>query len=345
MADSPAQSGPLLPSDIYGLKETFVILATEFLIHGLYTALVIFALYSLCTQKVPLAARTVLISITIFTFLCESSNVFLDLAFDLVELPELGADPASNIPTILTNIEIGSAALSRINYLLGDAVVIWRAWAIWPHSLTVHILLGVCLAGTVVSTFVDYAYTVRLFLGKSQFDPGAGAGALILTLPLLATNIIATSLIGYKAWVYRTRIKESLNVEKTRRTKVETVLLLLTESGIIYCILWLLVGLFAIVIKNPQSLGYLVPNAITPQLTAIYPIIVILLVALEKTKLEQTMTNSPAFSQSIHFASSPRHAISTAPVEEDEDGVERPYVDDTGAKSGDDRNISSIHFA
>jgi hypothetical protein len=96
--------------------------------------------------------------------------------------------------------------------------------------------------------------------GDQKFDP-SGFHALIQVLPLLVTNIVATSLMAYKMWCvhihpgqrlrrtfvccvdqprrqYRQQIKVQLDFPKNKKTKVERILVILTESGMIYCLIW-----------------------------------------------------------------------------------------------------------
>jgi hypothetical protein len=50
-----------------------------------------------------------------------------------------------------------------------------------------------------VGLFVDAGISVTRFF-RNVANLGRKGDALVMTLPLLITNIVATSLIGYKAW-------------------------------------------------------------------------------------------------------------------------------------------------
>ncbi|THU76602.1 hypothetical protein K435DRAFT_704503 [Dendrothele bispora CBS 962.96] len=60
---------------------------------------------------------------------------------------------------------------------------------------------------------------------------------MILTIPLIFTNLVATVLIGYKTWCHHRNIQNNLG-NAGSSSKVQKILLLLMESGIIYLILW-----------------------------------------------------------------------------------------------------------
>lgn len=79
---------------------------------------------------------------------------------------------------------------------------------------------------------------------------------LVYFVPLLFTNLVATSLIGYKFWylmlknndlmsgtqieyrIYRREIKVHIILEENRGNSVNNILILLTESGLLYCFFW-----------------------------------------------------------------------------------------------------------
>ncbi|KAG7092154.1 hypothetical protein E1B28_008523 [Marasmius oreades] len=73
---------------------------------------------------------------------------------------------------------------------------------------------------------------------------GPNTLSLVLTLPPLITNLVATSLIALKVWDYRKQIKSILTTSTTSRissTRTEQVLLVLVGNGFLYCAVWLLI--------------------------------------------------------------------------------------------------------
>ncbi|KAJ7592332.1 hypothetical protein C8J56DRAFT_1131939 [Mycena floridula] len=305
------QPGPLADSDILSLKEILIEIAVQLLLHGIYSALAIIVLYKLWTNKAPLAARHILIAAAISMFVASTIQISLDLAIYLIQLPTLGFDPP-NIERPLINMDIFIATMIRLNYFIGDSIVVWRAWVLWTNHPRVRMLLCICLSGTFVGVIVDLAFNILFdlsqFSDSPRFSP-TGLRTLVLMLPLFLTNFISTLLIAYKVWEYKVEIKQNLGLLHNKRTKVERVLILLTESGSIYCLLWLSVLVFALKSSGVESLSYALMSAILPPLT-IYPIIIILLLALEKDNLESTV-NGQSFSQSLQFASRPQVSSAT----------------------------------
>ncbi|KAJ7592236.1 hypothetical protein C8J56DRAFT_886941 [Mycena floridula] len=318
------EPGPLSDSDIFTLKEFLCQIAAEFVLYGIYSALVMIVLYKLCerTNKAQLAAHHILIAVVISMFVASTTQMVLDLANYLSQPPTLGFDPPDVVSVI--NMDIFTATVIRFNYLIGDSIVVWRAWVFWTNHSRVHMLLCICLFGTFGGVTVDLALEILFRL--SQFSesprfPATGSRTLILTLPLFLTNFISTLLIAYKVWKYKVEIKQNLGLSHNKRTKVERVLILLTESGSIYCFFW-----------------------------AMYPIIIILLLALEKANLESTV-NGPSFSQPLQFASRPQvpTAIQSDDVSPDpttshiDSLMPDPDTDDSLDLATDDRPDSKIN--
>ncbi|KAJ7592276.1 hypothetical protein C8J56DRAFT_1131837 [Mycena floridula] len=268
------QPGPLADSVISALEYFLIQIAIEFVLYGIYSALAIIVLHKLLTNKAPLVARHILIAAAISMFVASTIQISLDLAAYLIQLPTLGFDPP-NVEIPLINMKIFNDTM----YLIGDSIVVWRAWVLWTNHPRVHMLLCICLIATFVGVTVDLAleilFRLSQFSESPRFSP-TGSRTLILTLPLFFTNFISTVLIAFKVWEYKVEIKRNLSLSHNKRTKVEQVLIFLAESGSIYCLLW-----------------------------AIYPIIIVLLLALEKDNLESTV-NGQSFLQSLRFASRPQ---------------------------------------
>ncbi|KAJ7592222.1 hypothetical protein C8J56DRAFT_1046592 [Mycena floridula] len=301
------QPGPLADTDISGLKEFLYEIAIQFLFYGIYSVLVMIVLHKLWTKKEKLAAHRILVAAAISMFVASTAHISMNLAFILIQLPLVGFDPP-NIERPLNSINILSNALIRLNYLIGDSIVVWRAWVIWSHHSKIHALLICCLVGSFVGASVDLTFDILFDLSRfahTTRSPPTGPWTLILLLPLFLTNSISTLSMGYKVWEYKVEIKRNLGLLQNRRTKVERVLILLTESGSIYCLLWLSILVFSLKSPDNQSLSYQLIGVILPQLVAIYPILIILLLTLEKASLESSITRS-SFSQSLQFASRPQ---------------------------------------
>ncbi|KAJ7211428.1 hypothetical protein C8J57DRAFT_1399872 [Mycena rebaudengoi] len=116
---------------------------------------------------------------------------------------------------------------------MSDAIVCWRAWVLYHNNLKVRLVLILCLLGSSAGATPHMTFGALWLFGDEKLDP-SGSHALIVVLPLLVINIVATSLMAYKMWQYRQQIKVRLDLPKNKKTKVECI----TESGIIHCLIW-----------------------------------------------------------------------------------------------------------
>ncbi|PIL24748.1 hypothetical protein GSI_12634 [Ganoderma sinense ZZ0214-1] len=201
------------------------------------------------------------------------------------------------------------------NVVLGDAIVWWRVWAIWPRSLVVRGSCIILLAATLGSGIIDSmdscpkaAFSVLVVSNLTDIPTGSfyqsdlfGLAASVLSL---ANNMVATILIGCKAWEHREiMIKASLD----RKGQVQKVLIFLVESGAIYCLIWvsILVQQVAILMdtgevspSEPKALtqfDYFVKGCLIP-LIGMYPTTIITLVALNKSHFHEAPSNSGTLS-------------------------------------------------
>ncbi|KAJ7116944.1 hypothetical protein C8R44DRAFT_791680 [Mycena epipterygia] len=297
MSSAPTPSGPLPGSVVYSLEGELITTAIQFWLHGLYTTLVCIAAYNLWSHKVGLPARKGLLAATFLMFVCSNLQVLEQLVFNVIELETLGPHPPNDTRKLL-NLRLSENVFGRVNYLMSDGIVVWRAWVLYQNNLKVRLVLILCLLGSLAGATTDMTFGTLWLFGNDKFTP-TGPRALILVLPLLVTNMVSTALMGYKVWQYRRQIKDELDLPKNKKTKIERILVILTESGTIYCLIWV-PFLYTILTKEgTETTGYKIGANLVPQLSAIYPVIIVLLVSMERTQLEYTITGLA--SQPIHF--------------------------------------------
>ncbi|KAJ3887317.1 hypothetical protein GG344DRAFT_68916 [Lentinula edodes] len=336
---SQQQSGPLSDADIYALQEWIAETAVGFCLYGIYATFSFIAIYFLLTRHggdATKKARLVLLTVIIFMFINSTSLVILDLEYILVQIPLGSFNPPDIQKTtkILGNIKISGNFLERLNFLINDGIVVWRAWILFPRNWHIKLLLGFCLLACGVSNVFDAASGAVNVLKNYQ---AVGAGTkefLVLTLPLLVTNIVATFLIGYKALKHRQDIIHNLSTSSSgasRITMVQKILSLLVESGSIYISFWIAATfLTGFADSSKLSFQVFIASAL-PFLSGLYPVLIILLVALENTK-DRSNEADLSLSQSIHFAtrvhlSAAAETVSTTPeAESPGDSVENPRI-------------------
>ncbi|KAM5541164.1 hypothetical protein V8D89_005093 [Ganoderma adspersum] len=182
-----------------------------------------------------------------------------------------------------------------INFIIADAIVWWRAYAIWQNSVTYWIaplLVILTLIFGIVGTYVSSSRsTPTTMLGLLV---GGNAFTYASVMLSLITNVAATSLIAYKAWQHRQLLKTYLNAAGPK-SRVIKALGLLVESGVAYCTLLILVIVYgadpAASSDNParvwfnQVVAYFTQGCLAP-LMAIFPTVVIIFVALKLSPID-----------------------------------------------------------
>ncbi|KAM5545796.1 hypothetical protein V8D89_000834 [Ganoderma adspersum] len=170
------------------------------------------------------------------------------------------------------------------NITTGDAIVWWRAHAIWQGNMVV------ACAGLLLLTATLGNWAANL--------------STILTL---ATNVIATSLIAYKAWEHRESVKACFGPQRLH-SRVLKALALVVESGLIYSAL----------LASPASLKQgVVPGFVQAEqdftygclalIVAIYPTTIVVIVALNRSITDSAFLQHAAAlpeSSSVLFQSS-----------------------------------------
>ncbi|PIL28061.1 hypothetical protein GSI_09813 [Ganoderma sinense ZZ0214-1] len=187
---------------------------------------------------------------------------------------------------------VGSGALT-ISVFIGDSIVWWRVWVLWNKNRLILIISLLVLFATlglgVASYFVN---------GGGLFFTGR-LGLTVIVLSLFS-NLASTLLVGYKSWKHRMSAKSLHFTRVSSVNQVQRALMLLFESDIVYCILWTLVlsSEVWIITPNDQSkwlwtniMEYFVEGCLVA-LVGIYPTLIIIVIALNKSKIEQQCTTS-----------------------------------------------------
>ncbi|KAM5538776.1 hypothetical protein V8D89_007498 [Ganoderma adspersum] len=185
------------------------------------------------------------------------------------------------------------------NFLIGDAVVWWRASAIWHHRavycigpLFLMLSFVFCIVGVYVSSRATHETTELVeFISENAY-------AYTAVFMSLATNVLATALIAYKAWEHRRLVKKHFAASGTK-SQVLQALALLVESGSMYCVLMTFAAVYEVASVPPQAgtgltslrfydAGEYITHGCIIPLAAIYPTVIIVLVALRRSPIDTT---------------------------------------------------------
>ncbi|KAF5329916.1 hypothetical protein D9758_018796 [Tetrapyrgos nigripes] len=295
---------PLSNSDLAVLKVWIFEIAIAWLFHGVNATLALTIFHAILSrQNYPSGSQLILLTLVIFMLILATTYATLNMLSILLQLPLNGYSVVNvaNVIQQITYLDIAEEMLARLNYVIGDGIVVWRAWIMFPRNLLVKGILVVCFMGSLGGAFADGGLAAIRFL-HSFADPGKKKDVLIMTLPLLITNMAATGLIGYKAWLHGQDIKKTLKDCGNQISRAQKILMLLVESGMIYCGVWITY----IIISwstGPSSVAFQTIASALPSLATLYPILIVLVVALERSREEIRSRNDMSLSQSIRFVS------------------------------------------
>ncbi|KIK56686.1 hypothetical protein GYMLUDRAFT_87215 [Collybiopsis luxurians FD-317 M1] len=271
------------------------------------------------------APKYTLLTAVLFMFLLSTTLFTLHIYQFAVQLKGIYLTPTIPGQTLLDKAapsailnekaSFASDILFALEFSVGDAIVLWRTWAIWtPNQSIVKIpiffwfLSLLCLVIWIVTRL---ALSI-IPLGWADFDfRNDDPQFLLLTnyaLSLLV-NGLSTALIGYKTWQNGRFIKAAFQ-RSSLTIQVQKTLSLLVESGLIYFVL------FSIQLINfvpdPEVPGIVaaIIASLGDQLLGLYPTLIVILVSMQRT-----IWDSPELSQAgiteIAFGSVTRHTERT----------------------------------
>ncbi|KAH9026516.1 hypothetical protein EDB85DRAFT_2175271 [Lactarius pseudohatsudake] len=201
-------------------------------------------------------------------------------------------------------VSLVEAAITRLMYVLSDIVCAWRAVVLWNRDKRIIAILLLLILGTAAAAGCE------LRLGGSVAPSGNGSfqgdrGPLIMVGPTLATNLISTGLIAWRAWQRRVEVKKHLG-EASRCVRTERVFALFVESGFLYCCVWIVYLISALdLIPVP---GFAVMDNALLFVSGLYPTLIIILVAMQKSPVQYYSTHSTVMQFTREAAPEPLRA-------------------------------------
>ncbi|KAJ6510676.1 hypothetical protein C8R45DRAFT_964819 [Mycena sanguinolenta] len=272
--------------DIYGLKISFLQLAAAAISYGLFLCIGIMSSYTLIRNGLRgQRPRQALLAITLIMLLSATAHLALFMGYMIIQFPTLAAEYVNPTQT-LRRLDISQTWLRRITYFLSDVIVVWRAWVIWGNNRVVHVALAICLVATGATSL-----TLAVFNTKSEFQGtrySRDTKNFLGTFCLIVTNFLVTILITCKLWYYRRNVKKYLDRPGNANTKVENILILLMETGGLYCVFWILLMI--------GDYGYYGPDFefewFQPNIFGIYPTIIIFMVSRQMMLSDEVLSKS-----------------------------------------------------
>ncbi|KAE9399613.1 hypothetical protein BT96DRAFT_993798 [Gymnopus androsaceus JB14] len=183
---------------------------------------------------------------------------------------EMAADSESLIHVALPF----QAWFGNLTLLVADAFIVWRAWAIWRENMIIKWILiilllldiGVSIADGILDTMGEANSTITLDWVSAVLN--------------LAVNVAATLLIVYRAWKHHKSVQE---ISRRRKTRVEAILLIFIESGVIFGVIQTLSIIFQAlevhaILFSPVDIASVFISILFIYTAAINPVALVLLV-------------------------------------------------------------------
>ncbi|KAF9067918.1 hypothetical protein BDP27DRAFT_1327992 [Rhodocollybia butyracea] len=214
-------------------------------------------------------------------------RVWTDLNISIpAELSSQDNESALNTENIL--LRIIQAITNNICVVIGDMIVCWRVCVVcrWKKSV---IATGIFLLLSLVST-VFICNLTQIGVGFPNVTHLQALAPSQLYIDIIALsfsaliNIWATSMIALQAWIFRREIRQYLS-NSDRKSCTESVLTLFVETGAAYTVLWILKNVIIIPQVSPTPyVNY--ANFIMNIVVGMYPTLILILVALQRSHLE-----------------------------------------------------------
>ncbi|THU95571.1 hypothetical protein K435DRAFT_839424 [Dendrothele bispora CBS 962.96] len=239
--------------------------------------------------------RMILLTLCLTMFMTSSAYFAINLARCLTSLRSwksaIRQDPhmLAHSEQLYSRLEIIEDVIYPVNFFFSDAVVVWRAWVI-VHKRA-RVVLSVLLAGTAASVILLMIQDALPINIQNNIPYN-----IAVPVPLMLTNISATWMIGHKFWstwkflkphILKGSDRESSYHNSRAWTEIERIFLIMLESGFLYLVVWV----FSIVAISGAfgDTAADLKDAFLPHLAAIYPPLVFLLVASQKSQVNAVL--------------------------------------------------------
>ncbi|KAL1669047.1 hypothetical protein GGF50DRAFT_110800 [Schizophyllum commune] len=310
---------PLAALDVADMQGLIMQIGVDFALYGMQSTLSIAAVAVLARREGP---SRFMMGVILVLLISSLLGVISNALFYLVQLPyELGTS-VQDVMGLLVRLDIMGTVANNFNYLVSDAVVVWRAYILWSDSLVAKGILLFFLTGTLGSTLAQLIY---LYMPSSPLvDYHIAIQSDVKLAFLLATNVVATVLVGVKFWYYRRDIKGALGLF-TRKSQVEKVLVLLLEPGITYCAIWIA---YTIIWTDAEKLNISYYTSDTfgsaiHNIAGIYPTFVVL-VAMQSNAAQELLGTQ--VSQAMRFADLPMMSVASESESQEASAMRDPSL-------------------
>ncbi|RDB26947.1 hypothetical protein Hypma_005026 [Hypsizygus marmoreus] len=276
------------------LVDGFAWLTALTLLYGVFILLFAISTSTLIKRGLMAPPRLAMFIVTLVTFLImtlhwtaqlAAPNILIRTALiNNIDLPLEARPSIVNDKTFHPNLII--IWTTQLLPIISDAVVMWRAWVLFPERRWVMLVPFALWIGTIATAlaYLGLSTTVSAIVAPELVIADLFSANIALSM---ATNGFATLLIAS----HRKIVIDKLGLSR-RQSPVQNVLLLLVESGAVYCMLQLVTLIMSVVPDSEGGEGsarYIAGQVFVATyivLSAMYPTIVVVLVNAQRSILE-----------------------------------------------------------
>ncbi|KAE9389461.1 hypothetical protein BT96DRAFT_1025041 [Gymnopus androsaceus JB14] len=211
----------------------------------------------------------------------------------------MAADLKAIVPVILAEW------FGNCIFLIADAAIVWRAWALWAENRLIKwALLIILLTDIGGINIADAVADTKVVINASNRAHDAVTFDSLSPALNLMVNIVATLLIAYRAWTYHQSTHAILH---NKKTQVGAILLLMVESGAVFGVVQVIYIIFhALDIHaaefSPVSIANTFINGLYTYIAALNPVALVILIQTGKT-----------YEQNSHLEDEPSQGINSVP--------------------------------
>ncbi|THV01113.1 hypothetical protein K435DRAFT_963661 [Dendrothele bispora CBS 962.96] len=278
---------------------------------GFYALLFIIAVCIQCATGLKHWNKRLMFGLTCLLF-CSSTvlwgiNITYLRATNMFLIGPLDSQSMANRAAQATNIQSSLAApieaLYLFNMFVGDILVLWRSYIICDRNKLIFVLPCLTLL-TSLGFAVGSIVCLETHGTSGATSMSSGSKVCAWSEPIawaasLLTNILSTSAVAFRMWGMRGLVKQSLGYLPPYG-RAQRILMIITESGFIYCLFWAFEIVLFIPIPRASRAIYLyeVCTALRNQVSGIYATAIIVIV-----NLHQTLMDTTALGSKIEFSS------------------------------------------
>ncbi|TRM64994.1 hypothetical protein BD626DRAFT_567851 [Schizophyllum amplum] len=305
--------------DVGRLKYLVTYTAVMFVLYGLnissyFTASAILTSRGIWTFR----PRLYLLAAITLMFITTSTYVVLDVIVTLYQTQEASNSLSKAENTILTRLYVAENIVLRWNFIISDAIVVWRAWILWNTSRLARQILMVCLCLTCGAIIADIGVVAWRIMVPTLDNKSSVLLSMLWTMPTLLCNLSVTTLMAVKAWPSWTQHRwlygDTLMTRGSTR-RISKALQVLFSTGFLYCCVCALLVTAGLVQDQAQTFAA-VMGTVGVCIAGIYPTLIVIWAALEPEHEPDFVPSSARQHVDLQFSNPHRQAIDTECVVE-----------------------------